>query len=80
MRAQRMLIAALAALALAGLAGCGEDKPVIYKQGKYQGKPVAQPWDSPEFGGDRAKWERAIEARTSNQNEYSRMGNRPGGS
>jgi hypothetical protein len=64
-----------AALAASLLAGCGErDQVVVYKQGKYQGKPDSKPWDSPEFGGDKGKWETAIKARNLNQHEYRRMG------
>jgi hypothetical protein len=64
--------ALLAALALAvGLTACGEKKVTSYEPGKYSGAPVAAPWDSPQFGGDRAKWEAALQARTQGQNEYS---------
>lgn len=76
MRAARTLIAAaFAAIAALGIAGCGENQQVtVYKQGKYQGKPDTKPWDSPEYGGDQAKWERAIQTRTQGQNEYVRIG------
>jgi hypothetical protein len=68
------LLAAAVAAAV-GLAGCGEsNQVVVYKQGKYQGKPDSKPWDSPEFGGEKARWETAIKARNLNQNEYRRMG------
>lgn len=71
----RKLTVCLAAAAALGLAGCGERPQVVqYKQGKYQGKPDAKPWDSPEWGGKQAEWERAINARTLNQNEYGRVG------
>jgi hypothetical protein len=71
----RTLIAGLGAVAALGLAGCGESPQVVqYKQGKYQGKPDTKPWDSPEWGGKQADWERAINARTQNQNEYTRTG------
>jgi len=64
---------AVAAVAVLGLPGCGEEQQVVvYKQGRYQGKPDTRPWDSPQWGGEQAKWERAIETRTLNQNEYSR--------
>jgi len=70
-----VIVAAFAAIATLGLAGCGENQQVtVYKQGKYQGKPDTKPWDSPEYGGDQAKWERAIETRTQAQNEYVRIG------
>ena len=65
--------AAAAALALTGLAGCGESSQVtVYKQGQYQGKPDSRPWESESFKGDRAEWEKAIKARNNGQNEYSR--------
>lgn len=70
----RRLISLVAAGALAaGLAGCGESPQVVaYKQGEYQGKADAQPWDNPVFKGDRAEWEKAVKNRTRNQNEYNR--------
>jgi hypothetical protein len=69
------LLGAVVAAAALGLAACGEDqKVVVYKQGKYQGKPDTRPWEGPEWGGDQAKWERAINARTQHQNEYARLG------
>jgi hypothetical protein len=76
MRAGRVLILAVAtAIAMLGLAGCGENQQVtVYKQGKYQGKPDQKPWDDPQYGGDEAKWERAIQQRTQAQNEYVRIG------
>jgi uncharacterized lipoprotein len=76
----RKLIASLAAaVAALGLVACGEQPQVVqYKQGKYQGKPDAKPWDSPEWGGKQADWERAINARAQNQNEYARTGGKGG--
>jgi hypothetical protein len=77
MRAVWLLIAVL------GLAACGErEQVVVYKQGKYQGKPDGQPWDSapPAYGsakwtqGDRASWETQIKSRNDGQNEYKRIG------
>ena len=66
-------VLAVAGIAALGLPGCGEEQQVVvYKQGRYQGKPDTRPWDSPQWGGEQAKWERAIETRTLNQNEYSR--------
>ncbi len=43
-------VAAVAAgAAVVGLVGCGERPQVIeYKQGKYQGKPYAEPWKAVE--------------------------------
>jgi hypothetical protein len=73
MRARAFALAAIVVTAAAGLAACGERQSTpIQKTGRYQGKPDTRPWDSPEWGGDRARWERGIEARTINQNEYAR--------
>lgn len=61
------------AMAVLMLAGCGERPQVIeYKQGKYQGKPDTTPYDSTQFSGNKAEWERAIKTRNQNQNEYKR--------
>ena len=69
----RATLVALAAVAALGLAGCGEQpQEMVQKTGKYQGKLDTVPWDSPQFGGKQAEWERAIQARTQNQNEYTR--------
>jgi hypothetical protein len=79
------LIVAAAALALAaGLAACGErEQVIVYKQGKYQGKPDAQPWQSDPSAslytsskwtaGDKTSWEAALRTRNQSQNEYSRV-------
>ncbi len=65
-------IAACAAL-LWSVAGCGEKAAVtVYKQGRYQGKPDAQPWDNDRFKGDKVGWENAIKKRNDGQNEYTR--------
>ena len=69
------VLVAAAAVAALFLAGCGEtEQVVVYKQGKYQGKPDAKPWDSQEWGGKQADWERAINTRAQHQNEYARTG------
>jgi len=79
------LILAVTAIALgAGLAACGErEQVIVYKQGKYQGKPDAQPWQSDPSAslytsskwtaGDKTSWEAALRARNQNQNDYSRV-------
>ena len=64
----RAILLALVTFAL--LAGCGQEQQTT---GVYQGKADAAPWDSPQWGGAQAEWERAIQARTANQNEYARM-------
>jgi len=64
----------LSALALLLAAGCGESQQVtVFKQGQYQGKPDARPWDNERFKGDRAEWDREINMRLSGQNEYVRI-------
>ena len=74
----------LAAAAALGLAGCGEkEQVVVYKQGKYQGKHDARPWDNDplpaEFRGgkwtkgDRAGWEEQIKTRQLAQHEHRRI-------
>jgi len=63
---------AIAAVAAVVLAGCGERPQVIsYKQGSYQGKPDARPYDA-QFNGNRQEWENAIRTRNQAQNEYKR--------
>ena len=66
------LIVCLAMAAGAVLAaGCGE-KPMVYKQGQYQGKVDSKPWDNDQFKGNQVEWEKAIKTRNLSQNEYSR--------
>jgi len=79
------LILAGAALAVAvGVSACGErEQVIVYKQGKYQGKPDTQPWQSDPSAslytsskwtaGDKTSWEAALRARNQNQNDYSRV-------
>jgi hypothetical protein len=68
-------------------AGCGEsEQVVVYKQGKYQGKPDTRPWDNSPLAlkqggggnwtkGDRASWDQAINSRAMAQNEHKRIYN-----
>ena len=76
-----LLLMTLAAL---GLAACGEkEQVVVYKQGKYQGKPDDRSWDNDSPAaelrggkwtkGDRASWEEQIKQRQLAQNEYRRI-------
>ncbi|HXZ55171.1 MAG TPA: hypothetical protein VEH03_06910 [Burkholderiales bacterium] len=85
MRTLSKLMLAGAALATAvGLSACGErEQVIVYKQGKYQGKPDTKPWENdPDASlytsskwnkGDQASWEAALRARNLGQNEYSRV-------
>ena len=81
----RNLLVVLLAASVAALTGCGEgdQQVVVYKQGKYQGKPDAQPWnsDSPVAElrggkwtkGDRDSWEEQIKNRQLAQHEHKRI-------
>ncbi len=70
-------------IALFGLAACSEsEQVVVYKQGKYQGKPDTPPWDNGPLGlagtgewkkGDRTSWEDQIKARQLGQHEDRRI-------
>jgi hypothetical protein len=83
MRLRTFALAAATAIAVAGLAGCGErEQVVVYKQGKYQGKPDTKPWSNDPSAavytpqtwtkGDQTSWENAVKARNLAQNEYTR--------
>lgn len=81
----RALVASLAALAVAlGTAACGEaDQVVVYKQGKYSGKPDNRSWDNEPLAqefrggnwkkGDRTSWEEQIKNRQLAQHEHRRI-------
>jgi major membrane immunogen (membrane-anchored lipoprotein) len=70
----RLMAAVLMALSLLAAAGCGESQQVtVFKQGQYQGKADARPWDGGEFKGNKGAWENAINTRTLGQNEYVRI-------
>jgi len=82
----RRVALAFAVFAAVGLAGCGEsDQVVVYKQGKYQGKPDGRAWDNAPLAqeqrggtwnkGDKNSWESALNARNLTQNEYKRIYN-----
>ena len=77
----RALILVFAAIALVA---CGEkEQVVVYKQGKYQGKPDNRSWDNdPPVAelrggkwtkGDRTSWEESIKQRQLAQHEYQRI-------
>ena len=74
----------LAALAVLGLTACGEkEQVVVYKQGKYQGKPDSQPWSNEPLAqefrggkwtkGDQKSWEEQIKNRQLAQHEHKRI-------
>ena len=71
-------------MALFALVACGEkEQVVVYKQGKYQGKPDTRSWDNAPLAaewrggswkaGDRGSWEEGIKNRQLTQNEYKRI-------
>lgn len=81
---RKLAIAGAALIALAGMTGCGESEQVIvYKQGKYQGKPDTKPWENEPSAslyttskwnkGDKSGWETALRSRAQHQNEYTRV-------
>ena len=81
MRAVLLVVAAL--LAGVALSACGErEQVIVYKQGKYQGKPDTKPWENdpavnpypgPKWTkGDQASWETAVKTRNLYQSEYTR--------
>lgn len=79
----KAIAAALVAAAVVILPGCGEyEQVVIYKQGKYQGKPDTKPWDNEPLAvggggkwakGDRTAWEEQIKQRQLEQHEHKRI-------
>ena len=78
----RRLFVVIAAFSLAALAGCMEveQNAAPSKQGKYQGKPDADPWASEPLAmgpkwkrDDRASWEEQIKKRQLGQHEDRRI-------
>ena len=80
----KMVLACAALATVAALSACGErEQVIVYKQGKYQGKPDNKPWDSDPAAslytsskwtqGDKSSWEAALRQRNASQNEYSRV-------
>ena len=61
---------------LLALAACSE-RPVVYKQGQYQGKVDGIPWENAQFKGNRTEWEKTIKARSQGQDEYARANPSP---
>jgi hypothetical protein len=81
--ARKLMLAAAAVVVSMGLGACGErEQVVVYKQGKYQGKPDSKPWESDPSAslytsskwtqGDERSWEDAVRTRNLYQNEYTR--------
>ena len=79
-----MIRFALIAAAALAIVGCGEkEQVVVYKQGKYQGKPDNRSWDNAPLSaewrggtwkqGDRASWEESIKNRQLAQHEHKRI-------
>jgi hypothetical protein len=85
MKTAGKLLLTTAVLAVAvGLSACGErEQVIVYKQGKYQGKPDGKPWESDPAAslytsskwtqGDKTSWEAAVKTRNLAQNEYNRV-------
>lgn len=82
MSALKWVAVAAGVAAVIGLSGCGErEQVVVYKQGKYQGKPDTQPWSNAPLAygdvkwtqGNEASWNDAVKKRTQGQNEYVRI-------
>jgi hypothetical protein len=75
---------ALLVVAVFALGACGEkEQVVVYKQGKYQGKPDNRSWDNAPLTaewrggewkqGDRTSWEESVKKRQLAQHEYRRI-------
>lgn len=74
-KSRRNFLLAAAASPMA-LAACGKDekKPIVYKQGTYQGAKYTPPWENDRFKGDERAWQDAVRLRAQNQNDYARLG------
>ncbi|HEX9572035.1 MAG TPA: hypothetical protein VF969_07245 [Burkholderiales bacterium] len=81
--ARKLVLAGVALLVAFGLGACGErEQVIVYKQGKYQGKPDTRPWENDPAAslyttskwdkGDKTGWETAVRTRNLSQNEYTR--------
>jgi hypothetical protein len=79
-----LLTVASVALLAVGASACGEkSQVVVYKQGKYQGKPDGRPWDNDSpvaelrggkwTKGNQASWEEQIKNRQLAQHEHRRI-------
>ena len=83
-KAYKLILLGAALVLAAGLSACGErEQVIVYKQGKYQGKPDSKPWESDPSAslytsskwtqGDKTSWEAAVKTRNLSQNEYNRV-------
>jgi len=81
---RRVTLVGAAIIAALFIAGCGEsEQVVVYKQGKYQGKPDSRAWENAPLAaeqrggnwtkGDRASWEAQIKNRQLAQHEHKRI-------
>ncbi len=74
----KLILVGVATVVALGLGACGErEQVIVYKQGKYQGKPENDPaaslYTSSKWSkGDKNGWETAVRARNLAQNEYTR--------
>jgi len=78
-----LLLTTIAVTIALGAAGCGErEQSVVYKDGRYRGKPDTRPWDKvPAHSnaggwtkGDLASWKDQLRSRSINsQNENRRI-------
>jgi hypothetical protein len=77
---KKLLVLAVFGIALVGC-GEGDQQIVVYKQGKYQGKPDGLPWNSEPLAyesakwtkGDKVSWETQIKNRQLGQHEHKRI-------
>ena len=72
MSARRLIAAAVAGMAVGGLAACGEVDQTAKTDKVYAGKKDQRAADGGRFGGDKKKWEMALAERSRTQNEYLR--------
>jgi hypothetical protein len=69
----RTLLAAFTGILLAAsLAACGEIDQTVKSEKVYAGKKDTRAYDNKQFGNDKKKWDAALAARSSTQNEYLR--------
>lgn len=59
-------------LIAASLVACGEIDQTVKSEKVYAGKKDTRAHEGKQFGSDKKKWEAALAARSSTQNEYLR--------